>query len=346
MSTETLLAYLVTHLRCFLAGVFLLSSIAKARNLPEFVTTVRLFRLAPERLSYALAHIIVILELAISVCLLVGIWSQWAAGMAAVMLITFIIAMLINMIRRNILNCNCFGPYFKEQIGVKAILRNVLLLTLALIVVIFYDGFFALEFLLRDGEGATPSHPVAPFMLLTTLTGLIAIITLAIRQFIATSKLMRAKGDSVDILWLASHGALWMIVIIQAVLLLALARQIGLLYERVGIGGARIMNAGPAIGQIAPKLDTADVNGQRVTLGIERNKRTLLLFISTGCATCAALMPRLKRLAYDERDNGPRFSRREASAASEAVGWKRVLGGILHFTKNQVAYPMHQKTNF
>jgi hypothetical protein len=29
----------------------------------------------------------------------------------------------------------------------------------------------------------------------------------------------------------------------------------------------------------------------------------------------------------DGQPNGPRFSRREASAASEAVGWKRRLGG-------------------
>jgi len=28
--------------------------------------------------------------------------------------------------------------------------------------------------------------------------------------------------------------------------------------------------------------------------------------------------------------NGPRFSRREASAASKAVGWKRMLAAILH----------------
>jgi hypothetical protein len=27
--------------------------------------------------------------------------------------------------------------------------------------------------------------------------------------------------------------------------------------------------------------------------------------------------------------NGMRFSRREASAASEAVGWKRLLGGVV-----------------
>jgi len=106
-----------------------------------------------------------------------------------------------------------------------------------------------------------------------------------------------------DILWLASNGALWVIVIVEAILILALARQIGLLHERLGTGGARIMNAGPAIGQTARELDTTDVNGQRVTLGTGRNKRTLLLFISTGCSTCAALMPRLRKLAQDERDN-------------------------------------------
>jgi len=50
-------------------------------------------------------------------------------------------------------------------------------------------------------------------------------------------------------------------------------------------------------------------------------------------------LPRLqKHLAYREVShhclqarkppNGTRFSRREASAASEAVGWKPMLGGI------------------
>jgi len=32
--------------------------------------------------------------------------------------------------------------------------------------------------------------------------------------------------------------------------------------------------------------------------------------------------------------NGTRFSRREASAASEAVGWKRMLGGFFQFPTN------------
>jgi hypothetical protein len=34
--------------------------------------------------------------------------------------------------------------------------------------------------------------------------------------------------------------------------------------------------------------------------------------------------------------NGPRFSRREASAASEAVGWKRMLGNAPHDRYNPI----------
>jgi len=36
------------------------------------------------------------------------------------------------------------------------------------------------------------------------------------------------------------------------------------------------------------------------------------------------------RRACVRRANGTRFSRREASAASEAVGWKRMLGGMVN----------------
>ena len=157
MSPETLLTYLVTYLRWFLAGIFLFAGITKARNLLEFATTIQLFRLVPGRLS------------------------------------KFIIAMLINVIRHNIMNCNCFGPYFKEQIGTRSIIRNVLLLLLIPIVVVFYDGFFALEFLLTDRGGLAPSHSVPLFVLLTTVMSLIAILVLVIRQLMATAKLMKAK---------------------------------------------------------------------------------------------------------------------------------------------------------
>lgn len=193
MSSETFVTYFVTYLRWFLAGVFLFAGIAKARNLPEFATTIQLFRLVPRQLSNGLAHTIAIMEIAVGACLLAGVWTQWAARLAAVLLIIFIVITLLSVIRHNILNCNCFGPYFKERIGLKLIVRNVLLLMLTLIVLVFYDGFFALEFLLavRGGSQAERSEPL--FVLLTTIMSLIAILALVIRRFTVTIKLIRSE---------------------------------------------------------------------------------------------------------------------------------------------------------
>ena len=46
-----------------------------------------------------------------------------------------------------------------------------------------------------------------------------------------------------------SYIALWILVIFLTLALAALARQIGILYRRLAPAGARIMNAGPTIGE-------------------------------------------------------------------------------------------------
>lgn len=102
---------------------------------------------------------------------------------------------------------------------------------------------------------------------------------------------------------LVSHVLLWIVVILQGIFLLALARQIGLLHEQLPARGARIMNVGLDIGELAPTVNVQDINNHRVTLGVERGKHTLLLFISTGCSICETLLPKLKILIHDERDN-------------------------------------------
>ncbi len=97
-----------------------------------------------------------------------------------------------------------------------------------------------------------------------------------------------------------SQVLLWIVVIIQGIFLLALARQIGFLHQRYASGGARIMNTGLKIGEVAPALDIEDINGYRATLGMERGKRTLLFFISTGCSVCASLIPYMNQLVLSE----------------------------------------------
>lgn len=98
-----------------------------------------------------------------------------------------------------------------------------------------------------------------------------------------------------------SQVVLWVIVIFQCIAVLALARQIGVLHDRLGPGAARILNAGPTIGEPVPQwLGVRDIHGREVELGSQKDKATLLLFISTGCTLCSALIPKVKRLARAE----------------------------------------------
>jgi methylamine dehydrogenase accessory protein MauD len=75
-----------------------------------------------------------------------------------------------------------------------------------------------------------------------------------------------------------------------------LARQVGLLHTRIGPSGARMTNAGPEIGDLAPRLAARDLSGREVTFGGAREKPLLILFITSSCSTCAALAPAIRAL--------------------------------------------------
>lgn len=101
-------------------------------------------------------------------------------------------------------------------------------------------------------------------------------------------------------LMIASQIGLWILVGFLVVAVFGLARQIGLLHRRVPASGARMTSQGPAIGDPAPALDMADVNGIAVTLGAVRSRETLLIFISPTCAACAELLPAVHTVARGE----------------------------------------------
>lgn len=104
-------------------------------------------------------------------------------------------------------------------------------------------------------------------------------------------------------LWLISYIGLWAFVILEGIILIALTRQIGLLHERISPVGARTMNYGPEIGTLAPGFEEEDFLGRQVTLGVESGRRTLLLFISMSCDICKTLLPNIRAISQEERDN-------------------------------------------
>jgi methylamine dehydrogenase accessory protein MauD len=91
--------------------------------------------------------------------------------------------------------------------------------------------------------------------------------------------------------WLASYFVLWAVVIVLAVLVVALARQIGTLHLRLGPRGALEMDdEGPALGEAPPHFELADIDGRTRHIG-GPGEAQLLLFVSPGCSTCEHVLP-------------------------------------------------------
>ena len=91
--------------------------------------------------------------------------------------------------------------------------------------------------------------------------------------------------------WAASYVALWILVGMLCIVVVALARQIGTLHLRLGPRGALEMDdEGPALGEGRPPIEGPDLEGNVVTVG-GRGAEQFLLFVSPGCMVCEQVMP-------------------------------------------------------
>ncbi len=94
---------------------------------------------------------------------------------------------------------------------------------------------------------------------------------------------------------------LWLAVLALAVLLWALSRQVGVLFERVAPMGALITDAGPAVGESSPSFVLQGIQSETVAIGGPTPKPTLVFFLAPTCPVCKKLIPVLKALARDEQ---------------------------------------------
>jgi methylamine dehydrogenase accessory protein MauD len=93
---------------------------------------------------------------------------------------------------------------------------------------------------------------------------------------------------------------LWIAVLALGLLLWALSRQVGVLFERVAPMGALITDAGPAVGQPSPIFDITGLQSEQVVIGGPQAHSTLLFFLAPTCPVCKKLIPILKQLSSDE----------------------------------------------
>lgn len=100
---------------------------------------------------------------------------------------------------------------------------------------------------------------------------------------------------------IVSNLVLWVAVLALLATVFALARQIGVLYERIAPMGALMIDGGPKIGDAAPSLGLQTLDGHAFATGGARAKSLLIFFLSPTCPVCKKLLPILQRIAADER---------------------------------------------
>ncbi len=103
-----------------------------------------------------------------------------------------------------------------------------------------------------------------------------------------------------DSLLAISNIALWLVMLGLGLLVFALSRQLGVLYDRVAPAGALMVNQLIAVGDPAPVITASTLHGATVTVGGERGRSHLLFFLAPDCPICKSLVPVLRSIGKAE----------------------------------------------
>ena len=101
---------------------------------------------------------------------------------------------------------------------------------------------------------------------------------------------------------IASQIALWVAVLALGVVCMALARQIGVLHQRIAPAGALALRQPLKAGEPVPEMGLTALDGAAVRIGGARGGRSqLVLFVSPDCAICESLLPAVRSAQGAER---------------------------------------------
>jgi methylamine dehydrogenase accessory protein MauD len=100
---------------------------------------------------------------------------------------------------------------------------------------------------------------------------------------------------------IASQVALWIGLLVLGVVCMALARQIGVLHQRIAPAGALSLRQPLKVGDAAPEMALTALDGSTVQIGGARGRGQLLLFLSPDCKICEALLPAVRSAQGAER---------------------------------------------
>ncbi len=102
---------------------------------------------------------------------------------------------------------------------------------------------------------------------------------------------------------LISNVLVWVVLLALGIAVFALARQIGVLHERIRPVGALSLGKAIKAGDAAPAFLLPSLTGGSIAIGgtATDNKTTLLFFLSATCPVCKTLLPILNDISTGEQ---------------------------------------------
>jgi uncharacterized membrane protein YphA (DoxX/SURF4 family) len=135
--------YLALIFRLYVGGVFIYASTHKINYAGEFAETVASYQLVPFWAVNAVALVLPWTELFCGLLLVVGVRTRSAAAMIAGMLVLFIVAVSINLLRDAPIDCGCFRA-LEDPISWRTVVRDLIWLAMTLYICRF-DSALQLE---------------------------------------------------------------------------------------------------------------------------------------------------------------------------------------------------------
>ena len=137
--------YLLFVLRTFLAFVFIYAAILKIAEPGDFSQAIANYKLLPDISINVLGIILPWIEISAGILLLFGVAVKENSVIISGMLIVFIIAISISLVRGLNIDCGCFGTTNGNQIGLIKLLQNIGLLVIGIVIIIYNSTFLSMN---------------------------------------------------------------------------------------------------------------------------------------------------------------------------------------------------------
>lgn len=117
--------------RILLGLVFLLYGLDKIPHPDDFARAIANYKLLPDVFINLLAVVLPWVEVACGLLLLSGQWVRSAALVSAFLLVVFVIAVSVTLVRGLDISCGCFNTNEGRRIGLKLLGEDLLLLVMS-----------------------------------------------------------------------------------------------------------------------------------------------------------------------------------------------------------------------